>query len=105
MNNTNQSISSSAANDETMQRLRKKLYKLADAAAGLASSYYYNHQEIEGDITSTLQALAAEIERAEVGARLDEVNLMPPIFGPYKRERLRVLRSKTGGDDANRSDT
>jgi hypothetical protein len=92
-------------NDETMQRLRTELLSALFPDISNPSEELYVDTKAKFILDDILQALAAEIERAEVEARIDEVNLMPPIFGPYKRERLRVLQSKTGGDNANRSDT
>jgi hypothetical protein len=48
--------------------LEAALYKLADNAAGLASTGYYNHKEIKGEIDGILAAVSAEL-RAMVPAK------------------------------------
>jgi hypothetical protein len=105
--------------DKTMQRLRAKLNKILPCNCG--GNDYLNGKHYDDCFVSVqpkiLQALAAEIERAEVEARLDELGVimeMKPLttvdsllnlWGDRMSERKAELKSKTGGDNANRSDT
>lgn len=93
-------------NDETMQRLRAKLEPIIDdhghAAANGANRKPTNTRTID----AILQALAAEIERAEVGAEKKGLifgfnrlnNMTKPELREAYHKRFRELQSKTGGD-------
>jgi hypothetical protein len=56
---TGGSMAKNNQTDDSDARLEAALYKLADNAAGLASTGYYNHKEIKGDIAAILAAVAS----------------------------------------------
>lgn len=101
-------------NDETMQRLREKLWAImgrrndkilkAQKTNALVLPYFKADDEAATEI---LQALAAEIERAEVGALNKLRQQLWDIDEPGTNaaigmidERIKELQSKTGGDNA-----
>jgi hypothetical protein len=108
-------------NDETMQRLREKLEVLAiEVPLPNGNTIIGSLSDDPETLNDILQALAAEIERAKVGARIYQeqqkitMNLDINTSADYKRgfqdaldqldtisnKRIAELQSKTGGDNA-----